>query len=73
MNLPDKLAIGCAGEVRVNQDVDFDQWSIQILVKFRENEKLQLLTGQRQSGGVRILVAFLYSRCRKGLYRPLSI
>ena len=26
------------------------------MVKFRDNEKLQLLTGERQSGGVRIPV-----------------
>lgn len=44
--------IGCAGEVRISKHEDFDKWAIDILVKFREKEKLQLLTGQRQSGGV---------------------
>jgi chromosome segregation ATPase len=27
--------IGCAGEVNVHKDDDFDQWAIQIKVKFR--------------------------------------
>jgi structural maintenance of chromosomes protein 5 len=27
--------IGCAGEVRVHKDDDFDQWAIQVMVKFR--------------------------------------
>lgn len=31
---------------------NFDKWGIQIKVKFRDSEKLQVLTGQRQSGGV---------------------
>lgn len=44
--------IGCAGEIRVTPHDDFDKWAIDILVKFRDDEKLQLLTGQRQSGGV---------------------
>jgi hypothetical protein len=46
------LGIGCAGEIRVRQDESYAQWAIDILVKFRDTEKLQLLTGQRQSGGV---------------------
>lgn len=29
--------IGCAGEVAVHKDEDFDQWAIQIKVKFRYN------------------------------------
>lgn len=44
--------IGCAGEIRISPHDDYDKWAIDILVKFRDNEKLQLLTGQRQSGGV---------------------
>jgi hypothetical protein len=45
--------IGCAGEIQIAPHEDYAQWAIDILVKFRDNEKLQLLTGQRQSGGVR--------------------
>ena len=44
--------IGCAGEVRLNEQQDFKEWGIDVLVKFRDHEKLQVLTGQRQSGGV---------------------
>ncbi|KIK34846.1 hypothetical protein CY34DRAFT_812613, partial [Suillus luteus UH-Slu-Lm8-n1] len=43
--------IGCAGEIRISPPDDYDKWAIDILVKFRDNEKLQLLPGQRQSGG----------------------
>lgn len=45
--------IGCAGEIRISEHEDYEKWAIDILVKFRDSEKLQLLTGQRQSGGVR--------------------
>ncbi|KAI8853369.1 hypothetical protein BC829DRAFT_413866 [Chytridium lagenaria] len=44
--------IGCAGEVKIHEDEDYEKWGINILVKFRENEKLQALTAHRQSGGV---------------------
>ncbi|KAG2141629.1 P-loop containing nucleoside triphosphate hydrolase protein [Suillus cothurnatus] len=52
--------IGCAGEIRISPHDDYDKWAIDILVKFRDNEKLQLLTGQRQSGGERSLTTILY-------------
>lgn len=48
------LGIGCAGEIRISPHDDYDKWAIDILVKFRDKEKLQLLTGQRQSGGVSV-------------------
>lgn len=44
--------IGCAGEIKLTQHEDYGKWAIDILVKFRDSEKLQLLTGERQSGGV---------------------
>ncbi|KIY64376.1 P-loop containing nucleoside triphosphate hydrolase protein [Cylindrobasidium torrendii FP15055 ss-10] len=53
-------SIGCAGEIRVSPHEDYDKWAIDILVKFRDEEKLQLLTGQRQSGGERSLTTILY-------------
>jgi hypothetical protein len=66
--------IGCAGEIRISPHDDYDKWAIDILVKFRDNEKLQLLTGQRQSGGVsRDHVDFahhIYLRSRNG-HSPL--
>lgn len=56
--------IGCAGEVRLNDErspvEDYEQYAIEIHVKFRDTEKLQLLTGQRQSGGERSLTTILY-------------
>ncbi|KAL1705307.1 hypothetical protein EV121DRAFT_258668 [Schizophyllum commune] len=52
--------IGCAGEVRIREDPDYEKWAIDILVKFRDSEKLQLLTAQRQSGGERSLTTILY-------------
>ncbi|KAL4898774.1 P-loop containing nucleoside triphosphate hydrolase protein [Aspergillus ambiguus] len=64
--------IGCAGQVSLDkvQDEpgpdgqssgsDFDQWSIQIHVKFRENENLSLLDSHRQSGGERAVSTIFY-------------
>ncbi|TFK69418.1 hypothetical protein BDN72DRAFT_614626 [Pluteus cervinus] len=52
--------IGCAGEIRISEHDDYDKWAIDILVKFRDSEKLQLLTSQRQSGGERSLTTILY-------------
>ncbi|TVY55733.1 Structural maintenance of chromosomes protein 5 [Lachnellula cervina] len=52
--------IGCAGEVGVHKDEDFDLWAIQIKVKFREGEDLQLLDQHRQSGGERSVSTIFY-------------
>ncbi|KAF7312005.1 Purine nucleoside phosphorylase [Mycena indigotica] len=52
--------IGCAGEIRIREDEAYDQWAIDILVKFRDTEKLQILTAHRQSGGERSLTTILY-------------
>jgi structural maintenance of chromosomes protein 5 len=54
-------SIGCAGEVLLSKGgdagkprtEDFEKWQLHIMVKFRESEKLQQLTAQRQSGGER--------------------
>jgi hypothetical protein len=45
-------ALGLLGEVRLAQDPDYEKWGIEILVSFRDNEPLKVLTAQRQSGGV---------------------
>ena len=57
----------CAGEVRLDPDpkVDpdfsnFDMYGVQIKVKFRDNEQLQELNAQRQSGGERSVSTMLY-------------
>lgn len=53
----------CAGEVRLAREGTYDRWGIDIYVKFRDTEQLQLLTGQRQSGGVRRVLT-RNARCR---------
>lgn len=50
----------CAGEVRLARDTSYEKWGIDIFVKFRDTEELQLLTGQRQSGGERSLSTIMY-------------
>ncbi|KAH9482179.1 Structural maintenance of chromosomes protein 5 [Psilocybe cubensis] len=52
--------IGCAGEIRISQDADYEKWAINIFVKFRDGERLQQLTAHRQSGGERSLTTILY-------------
>ncbi|KAI9768913.1 MAG: Structural maintenance of chromosomes protein 5 [Geoglossum simile] len=61
--------IGCAGEVGVHKDEDFDQWSIQIQVKFRENEQLSILDSHRQSGGERAVSTIFYLMALQSLAR----
>ncbi|KAI9016538.1 hypothetical protein CLU79DRAFT_763165 [Phycomyces nitens] len=61
--------IGCAGEVGISEHEDFDKWGIEIRVKFRDNEKLQILTGQRQSGGERAVSTILYLMSLQDLAR----
>jgi chromosome segregation ATPase len=64
--------IGCAGQVSVDKvedppgpngepgGSDFNQWSIQIQVRFRENENLSILDSHRQSGGERAVSTIFY-------------
>jgi len=66
--------IGCAGEIKISENEDYKEWAIDILVKFRDKEKLQLLTGQRQSGGERSLTTILYLMSLTELARaPFSL
>lgn len=53
---------GSAGKVElVQQGNDFDNWAIDIKVKFRdEDSNLSSLTGHRQSGGERAITTMLY-------------
>lgn len=44
--------MGTLGEVGIAQDEDYAKWGMEIKVSFRDGENVQLLTGQRQSGGV---------------------
>eukprot|EP00873_Tetraselmis_striata_P002062 jgi/Tetstr1/422326/TSEL_013169.t1 len=59
--------IGFAGEVRLKEDDDFDKYEVQILVKFREEEELQVLTASRQSGGERSVCTILYLIALQGV------
>ncbi|KXJ94004.1 RecF/RecN/SMC N terminal domain-containing protein [Microdochium bolleyi] len=52
--------ISCAGEVGIHKDEDFEQWAIEIKVKFRQNETLQQLNQHRQSGGERAVSTIFY-------------
>ncbi|ELR03474.1 structural maintenance of chromosomes protein [Pseudogymnoascus destructans] len=61
--------IGCAGEVGVHKDEDFDLWAIEIRVKFRENETLQQLDQHRQSGGERSVSTIFYLMALQSLAR----
>lgn len=62
-----------AGEVRLDPDPDanptfseFDKFGVQIKVKFRDNEQLQDLNAQRQSGGERSVSTMLYLMALQG-------
>mmetsp|Transcript_26638 Transcript_26638/g.55195 ORF Transcript_26638/g.55195 Transcript_26638/m.55195 type:complete len:1127 (+) Transcript_26638:256-3636(+) len=67
--------VGCAGEIRLytggetsnyengeeNQEhYNFKDWGIEILVKFREASKLQVLSAQTHSGGERSVSTIMY-------------
>lgn len=55
-------SVGCAGEVvlREAEDDDFSNYAIDVRVKFRENEELNTLDANRQSGGERSVSTILY-------------
>lgn len=62
--------IQCAGEVGVyKDDDDFEQWAIQIKVKFREHEPLSVLDSHRQSGGERAVSTIFYLMALQSLAR----
>lgn len=46
-------SIQCLGEVRIGKPPDFANWTLEIWVQFRDTDSLQMLTGERQSGGER--------------------
>ncbi|KAK6348767.1 Structural maintenance of chromosomes protein 5 [Orbilia blumenaviensis] len=65
--------IGCAGSVRIKKEgkdgCDYENWAIEILVKFREAETMQVLTAQRQSGGERAVSTVFYLMALQSLAR----
>lgn len=52
--------IGCAGEVSLAEHADYDKFAIQLKVKFRDEEDMNVLTANRQSGGERSVSTILY-------------
>ena len=56
--------IGCVGKITLgipeNDPTDYSAYSLSILVKFRDTEELQRLTGHRQSGGEKSVSTILY-------------
>mmetsp|Transcript_40466 Transcript_40466/g.96183 ORF Transcript_40466/g.96183 Transcript_40466/m.96183 type:complete len:1063 (+) Transcript_40466:234-3422(+) len=66
--------IGFAGEVFLKEDDDFDKYEIQIKVKFRAEEQLNVLTASRQSGGERSVCTILYLIALQGVtYCPFRV
>ena len=55
-----------AGEVCLVESDDFSKYGIEIKVKFRDNEQLQALNAQRQSGGERSVSTMLYLMALQG-------
>ena len=52
--------INCNGSVEVFKHEDYDQWAIEIFVRFREGETMTRLDAHRQSGGERAVSTIFY-------------
>lgn len=52
--------VGSAGEVKLEKPNSYSEWSIEILVKFRDIAQLQRLDSHTQSGGERAVSTVLY-------------
>ncbi|CRK23425.1 hypothetical protein BN1708_003694 [Verticillium longisporum] len=61
--------INCGGEVRIHKDEDFDQWALDIMVKFRQSETLQKLDQHRQSGGERAVSTIFFLMALQSMAR----
>eukprot|EP00898_Chlorokybus_atmophyticus_P008216 jgi/Chlat1/8396/Chrsp80S07832 len=55
-----EAARGCEGQVSLVEHEDFSKLEMQIRVKYRATESLQILSAQRQSGGERSVATMLY-------------
>lgn len=64
-------SMGCVGEVHLRESEshprDYSQWSLEILVKFRDEASLQVLSAQRQSGGEKSVSTILFLLSLQGL------
>lgn len=68
--------INCAGAVSIfkggdgeGADRDFDTWSVQVQVRFREGEQMSILDSHRQSGGERAVSTIFYLMALQSLSR----
>lgn len=65
--------INCAGEVTVfkagDEGRDFENWAIQVQVRFREGEQMSILDSHRQSGGERAVSTIFYLMALQTLSR----
>eukprot|EP00742_Colponemidia_sp_Colp-10_P011821 GILJ01013198.1.p1 GENE.GILJ01013198.1~~GILJ01013198.1.p1 ORF type:complete len:1101 (+),score=222.81 GILJ01013198.1:46-3348(+) len=52
--------LGCAGELKLEEHDDFDNFAINVGVKFRESEDMVTLSAHRQSGGEKSVSTILY-------------
>ena len=53
-------SISCLGEIRIGKPAEYENWCLEIYVQFRDEDELQLLTGERQSGGERAVSTIFY-------------
>jgi chromosome segregation ATPase len=60
MGCSGEVALSCGCQERFDGCNAFDKYAIEIRVKFRDEEELQLLTATRQSGGERAVCTILY-------------
>lgn len=54
------LGVNCSGQLKVSREGAYDNWGIQILVSFRDSERMEVLKMQRHSGGERSLATVTY-------------
>lgn len=71
-------SMGCVGEVRLRESEshprDYSQWSLEILVKFRDEASLQVLSAQKQSGGEKSVSTILFLLSLQGLtFSPFRV
>ena len=55
-----EIGKGCAGEIRLHEADKYEDFEVQIWLKFRAQSELALLTSSHQSGGERSVATILY-------------
>ncbi|QBM88742.1 Chromosome segregation ATPase [Metschnikowia aff. pulcherrima] len=68
------ITVASDGQVQLSKQERFKDWSLQILVKFRESAELKVLNNQSQSGGERAVSTIFFIMSLQGLTRaPIRI